>query len=190
MILSLLLWSSAHAHSEFSTSDVQDWLDAVVLLTNNGAFCSGSVIDNRGTVLTAYHCVASDRQTTVQTRSGNTYTGETFAVDVKHDLALVRLQDWESNASVTPLVVQSEMPEQGEPVYALGHPLAPYERKPMLKGTLQWSVSQGIVSAVGDRLIQVDAPLNTIGGPIVNASGEIIGVASRKLRETTFFLGP
>ena len=35
------------------------------------------------------------------------------------------------------------------------------------KGTLQWSVSQGIVSAV-ERLIQVDAPLNPgiSGGPM------------------------
>ena len=192
MILSLLLWVAAHAHPDIKPSTIQTWLDAVVLLTNNGAFCSGSLIDEDGIILTAYHCVASGRYTTVQTRSGATYTGETIAVDVKHDLALIQLQDW-STSTVALLEVQSELPKQGELVYALGHPLAPYERKPMLNGTLQWSISQGIVSAVGERLIQVDAPLNpgNSGGPIVNNSGEIIGVASRKLRgDNLSFLGP
>lgn len=192
MIMSLLLWTPVHAHSD-RTSDIQDWLDAVVLLTNNGAFCSGTIVDDKGVVLTAYHCVASGRMTSVQTRSGNTYVGETVAVDVKHDLALIQLREWSSNTAFSPLSVQNEQPNQGELVYALGHPLAPYERKPMLKGTLQWSVSQGIVSAIGDRLIQVDAPLNpgNSGGPIVNESGEIIGVASRKLRgDNLSFLGP
>lgn len=193
MILSLLLWSQAHAHSNINTSDIQRWLDAVVLLTNNGAFCSGSFVDDAGTVLTAYHCVASGRETIVQTRSDVTYTAETIAVDVKHDLALLQIQNWKSSVSIIPLVVRLDSPKQGEPVYALGHPLAPYERKPMLKGTLRWSVSQGVVSAVGERLIQVDAPLNpgNSGGPVLNDSGEIIGVASRKLRgDNLSFLGP
>ena len=72
-----------------------------------------------------------------------------MAVDVQHDLALIQIEDWSVNNDYTPLIVQPKNPKQGELVYALGHPLAPYARKPMLKGTLQWSVSQGIVSAVG-----------------------------------------
>ena len=192
MYLSFLLLGLAQAHSEIGSQEIQDWLDAVVLLTNNGAFCSGALIDD-GTVLTAYHCVASGRNTTVQTRSQNVYQGHTVAVDVQHDLALVQLEDWSSNEILIPLSVNLDSPMQGDWVYALGHPLAPYARKPMLKGTLQWSVSQGVVSAVGERLIQVDAPLNpgNSGGPIVNTSGEIVGVASRKLRgDNLSFLGP
>ena len=41
-------------------------------------------------------------------------------------------------------------------------------------------------------MIQVDAPLNpgNSGGPIVNTSGEIVGVASRKLRgDNLSFIG-
>lgn len=193
MYLSLLSLGLAHAHSEISSQEIQDWLGAVVLLTNNGAFCSGALVDDDGTVLTAYHCVASGRETMVQTRSDQTFRAYTVAVDVQHDLALIQLEDWSPNNGYTPLIVQPENPNQGDLVYALGHPLAPYARKPMLRGTLQWSVSQGIVSAVGERLIQVDAPLNpgNSGGPIVNTSGEIVGVASRKLRgDNLSFLGP
>ena len=42
----------------------------------------------------------------------------------------------------------------------MGHPMAPLADYKMLKGTLRWSVSTGIVSAVGERFIQTDAALN------------------------------
>ena len=48
---------------------------------------------------------------------------------------------------------------------------------------LQWSVSAGIVSNVGPRLIQTDAALNpgNSGGPAVDSEGRVIGIVSRKL---------
>ncbi len=189
------LMGVATAHDSVVSVALQSWLDSVVLLTNNGAFCSGALIDAEGTVLTAYHCVASGRDTIVETRSGKTFDAHTIAVDVEHDLALIQVDNW-SDALAEKyghLVAQPIAPPQGTTVLALGHPLAPYARKPMLQGTLQWSVSQGVVSAVGERLIQVDAALNpgNSGGPIVNEQGEIIGVASRKLRgDNLSFLGP
>ena len=197
LLRGMLIWflsgMPVKAHPGLDVDVVQEWLDAVVLLTNNGAFCSGAWIDDSGTILTAYHCVASGRDTTVRTRDGKEYRAGTIAVDVSHDLALISVDSWSDSPKIHPFTVQSQSPSQGETIYALGHPLAPYARKPMLQGTLQWSMSDGIVSAIGERLIQVDAPLNpgNSGGPIVNLEGEIIGVASRKLRgDNLSFLGP
>lgn len=183
-----LSWSESPS---LNTDEVQDWLDAVVLLVNNGAWCSGAFINDTGLVATAYHCVASGRDTIVETRDGQALRAETVAVDPRHDLALIQLAEWPSTSSV--LQLRQEKPLQGESVYALGHPLAPYANKPLLHGTLQWSISSGIVSAVGQRLIQVDAPLNpgNSGGPIVDKDGKVIGIASRKLRgDNLSFLGP
>lgn len=177
--------------TSLNTDDVQEWLDAVVLLVNNGAWCSGAFINDTGLVATAYHCVASGRDTIVETRDGQELRAETIAVDPQHDLALIQLVEWPSTSNV--LSLRQDKPLQGESVYALGHPLAPYANKPLLNGTLQWSISSGIVSAVGQRLIQVDAPLNpgNSGGPIVDNNGQIIGIASRKLRgDNLSFLGP
>ena len=196
MMLSLFLISSVMAHPDSNQSVLlQQWLDSVVLLTNNGAFCSGAVIDDRGTVLTAYHCIASGRNTHVETRFGKVFEAKTVAVDVEHDLALIEVLEWtEADATrIGQLSIQPTPPKQGDWIMALGHPLAPYARKPLLKGTLQWSVSQGGVSAVGERLTQVDAALNpgNSGGPVLNEIGEVIGVASRKLRgDNLSFLGP
>ena len=194
MLLLLLLLSSmvAEAHPVVDPSAFQEWLGAVVLLTNNGAFCSGALIDDNGMVLTAYHCVASGRTTLVQTRTDAVFEAETIAVDIKHDLALIQIDEWVRFSEITPLMLHADLPEQGEPVFGLGHPMAPLETRPVFRGTLKWSVTSGVVSAVGDRFVQVDAPLNpgNSGGPIVNTEGEIIGVASRKLRgDNLSFIG-
>jgi hypothetical protein len=94
---------------------------------------------------------------------------------------------------VDPLEIRQELPMQGERVYALGHPFAPMADRKFFRGNLRWSVSEGIVSAVGERLIQSDVALNpgNSGGPIVDIDGRIIGIASRKLRgDNLSFLGP
>ena len=190
-ILAVSLMSSAFAHDNPSTDEVATWMDSVVLLVNNGAWCSGALIDESGVIVTAYHCIASGRETVVEFRSGDQYRGQTISVDPEHDLALVKLDDWTGDVST--LVLRSTPVKQGEYVYALGHPFAPFAEKPVLQGTLQWSITSGVVSAVGQRLIQVDAPLNpgNSGGPIVDTNGDIIGIASRKRRgDNLSFLGP
>ena len=162
--------------------DIDSWLDSVVLLVNNGAWCSGAFINDDGTIATAYHCVASGRDTAVKLRSGELVYAETIAVDTKHDLALIKPKELQTQPSI--LTLCEARPRQGEQLYALGHPMAPLADYKLLKGTLRWSVSTGIVSAVGERFIQTDAALNpgNSGGPSVNREGEIVGIASRKLR--------
>lgn len=183
----------AYPTNSGSTMDnIPVWLDAVVLLVNNGAWCSGVLLPENGYVATAYHCVASGRDTLVQLRDGRSAHAQTISVDSTHDLAVLWVEEWQS-LDVASLSVVEDTPRVGEKVFALGHPYAPYARKAWLKGTLQWSVSSGIVSAIGDRLIQTDVPLNpgNSGGPIVTEKGEIIGIASRKLRgDNLSFLGP
>jgi hypothetical protein len=82
----------------------------------------------------------------------------------------------------------------GETVWALGHPFAPQaESSALLAGTLTWSASRGVVSAVGERLTQVDAALNpgNSGGPVVDDQGRIVGIASRRLSgDNVAFIAP
>ena len=176
--------------AEFSPSDIDLWLDSVVLLLNNGAWCSGVVVDEEGTIATAYHCVASGRETIVELRSGKQAKAELIAADPKHDLALIRARDLSNQ---TPLTIRETRIPIGEEILTMGHPMAPLAQKDILAGTLQWSVSKGIVSAVGSRLIQTDASLNpgNSGGPSVDSNGQIVGIASRKLRgDNLSFLAP
>lgn len=163
-------------------SEISTWLDSVVLLVTGPAYCSGVVIDDEGTVATAYHCVASGLRSRVTTRDGASGKGRVLATRPREDLALISVP--ELAGKVPPLSVRHDSPRQGERVYGLGHPFAPAaERSAAMEGMLLWSVTEGIVSAVGPRLIQTDAALNpgNSGGPVVDAQGRIVGITSRKL---------
>ncbi len=156
------------------------WLDAVVLLTTGPSSCTGTIVEPSGTVLTAYHCVANGLRPEVELRDGRVLRGRTIAADPLHDLALVEVLEIGPDAAFLPLAAAD--PAQGSEVWALGHPFASAATG-QLDGTLKWSVSRGVVSAVGSSFIQTDAALNpgNSGGPLINGAGELIGVVSRKL---------
>ncbi len=170
------------APGDASPAQLERWLDSVVLLVNGPAFCSGVVVGEDGLVATAYHCVSSGLRTRVRTRDGREGIARVVATAPREDLALIRAP--ELAGAVPPLPVREDTPLRGERVYGMGHPYAPAaDRSAAMEGMLLWSVTEGIVSAVGPRLIQTDAALNpgNSGGPVVDARGRIVGITSRKL---------
>jgi hypothetical protein len=163
-----------------SPDQIEAWLDSVVILVTGPAWCSGVVI-GPDTIATAYHCVATGLRTKVRTRDGQEAVGRMVAARPREDLALVHVEGLEG---LRPLAVHPDRPRRGVRVYGLGHPFGPAaEQSEALEGTLLWSVTEGIVSAAGPRLIQTDAALNpgNSGGPVVDLSGRIVGITSRKL---------
>ncbi len=155
------------------------WLDAVVLLMDGPALCGGVIVNPTGVVATAYHCVTHGDTVRVELRDGRVLKGTVQARDPAHDLALVRIDAM----GLPVLAVRAEDPTVGERVYGLGHPLGS-AASGKLEGLLAWSVSEGIVSAVGPWLIQTDAALNpgNSGGPVVDAEGRVVGIVSKKLK--------
>ncbi len=156
---------------------VEAWLGSVVLLTTGSSSCAGAVVGVE-TVATAYHCIVNGSRPRVELRDGTTLRGKTVAVDVDHDLALVHVTGLVAPA----MPLRQEPPSVGTRVYGIGHPFAPAAAGKLV-GTLRWSVTEGIVSAVGEWYIQTDAALNpgNSGGPTVDEKGRIVGIASRKL---------
>lgn len=184
LVIACGFWAApVHATEPENLPDrVDQWMESVVLLLTGPAWCTGVVIDEEGTVATAYHCVASGLRPEIRTRNGDQFIGKMVAADPKNDVALVVASDLAG--VVGPLAIRDDQPRQGEQLYGLGHPFAPAAGRTMaMEGMLQWSVSSGIVSAVGPRLIQTDAALNpgNSGGPAVDEDGRIIGIVSRKL---------
>lgn len=91
------------------------------------------------------------------------------AIDEMHDLVLLEVK----NSKATKLkLAKSDLPEVGEDVYAIGNPQG-------LEGTF----SKGIISSIrdfdGHNIIQITAPISpgSSGGPLINAVGEVIGIA-------------
>jgi S1-C subfamily serine protease len=147
---------------------------------------SGIVYDQRGWILTNKHVVEGGTGITVRLTDGRMVPASIYGLDNLTDLAIVKV-DGVTGLSVAP-IGSSDSLQVGELVIAIGNPL-----------DFQYpdTVTSGIVSALGrdlsvldasgtaptsslHDLIQTDAAINTgnSGGPLVDASGRIIGVAT------------
>ena len=137
---------------------------------------SGVVIGAQGEVLTNAHVVENCAKITVQSLSAS--AAYLIARDDKNDLAVVR-----GSLPASPVAVfrKGEPVRAGKSVVALGYPLS---------GLLadQASLSVGNVSALaglGDdsRFLQISAPVQpgNSGGPLLDASGHLIGIVTGKL---------
>ena len=116
----------------------------------------------------------------IQTLDGRRTTGRVSHVLPSADIAII---DVSALAGEPFLPISKQAPDPGDEVTAIGHPFGVRPGAGFMAGTLRWSISTGVVSTVGARSIQITAPLNpgNSGGPVLNESGELIGVVSRKL---------
>ncbi len=138
---------------------------------------SGVIIDQNGLVLTNAHVVERVDLVSITLADGTIYDGKVLGSDTITDLALVQVEE-DINSKVAPLG-DSEKLEVGDWAIALGTPYG-----------LEKTVTLGIISSLhrdinslgfSDKrldLIQTDAAINpgNSGGPLVNSSGEVIGI--------------
>ncbi len=141
---------------------------------------SGFVIDPNGLIVTNAHVVESAGSIQVRLADGRRFPASVVGRDNRVDLALLKI-DGAPRLTVLPLGDSNRL-RVGELVLALGNPFG-----------LEQSVSMGIVSRKGAPLtvaapgfdfIQTDAAINpgNSGGPLVNISGEVVGVNSMAAR--------
>jgi len=144
---------------------------------------SGFVIDPNGLIVTNAHVVDSAGTIQVRLADGRRFPATVVGRDSRVDVALLKIEG-AGRLTVLPLGDSNRL-RVGELVLALGNPFG-----------LEQSVSFGIVSRKGAPLtvaapgfdfIQTDAAINpgNSGGPLVNMSGEVIGVNSMVARNGT-----
>ena len=158
---------------------------------------SGFVYSDEGHIVTNAHVVADAAEIQVTFWDGFVTTAEVTGVDEYSDLAVIRV-DVSEDRLVPVIVGNSSELLVGQRVVAIGNPFG-----------LQSSMTQGIVSALGRALpsarlinqsnqrfnnpsiIQVDSIINpgNSGGPLLNYSGEVIGVNTAIRTETGTFEG-
>ena len=137
---------------------------------------TGTIIDERGYILTNYHVVSDVRKIEVTLDDGRGLVAELVAYDAAADLAVIKIPA-SKPLNVIRLGTSADL-MVGESVIALGNAFG-YEQ----------TVTRGVVSALGrdvqvsetqsyDHLIQTDASINpgNSGGPLLNIDGEMIGV--------------
>jgi len=151
---------------------------------------SGVLVDPKGYIVTNRHVVEKADRIRVKLQDdppGVLHDAKVIGTDQETDLAVIRI---ESNK---PLPVaklgNSDGMQVGDWVLAVGSPFG-----------LQETVTAGIVSAKGRNIvpnrqfqsfIQTDAAINpgNSGGPLVNMSGEVIGINTAILTDTNAYAG-
>jgi len=144
---------------------------------------TGFVIDKEGHIVTNYHVASDIEQLEVHFSSGLKVYGDVIGTDLDSDLAVIKV-DVDPDELVPLILGDSNLIKVGQTVVAIGNPYG-------LSGTM----TVGVVSARGRVLdsmrqtstgsyyssgdtIQTDALINpgNSGGPLLNLSGEVIGV--------------
>jgi len=126
------------------------------------------------------------REVRVEFPSGKNVTAEVVATDDEHDLAILEI----SEPSDSPPLVPRTNVSVGSPILAIGNPYGDLARfSNELEGLLNFSVSQGIVSAKSESYIQTDAVLSpgNSGGPMLTCDGKVVGVADKLLESRIGF---
>jgi putative serine protease PepD len=141
---------------------------------------SGFVIDTRGDIVTNDHVIAGGSDIRIGFADDRTYRAKVVGTDPATDVAVLRVDA--PRSLLHPLSFASSGGLQpGDPVYAIGDPFG-----------LDRTMTTGIVSAVGRDIqapdgrtipnaVQTDAAINhgNSGGPLLDASGRVIGVTSQ-----------
>jgi hypothetical protein len=146
----------------------------------DGALGTGFVFHSPRHVATALHVVDLGRELKVEFPTGRVTTAEVVAIDDEHDLAILELAQPSNAPPLEPRMSVSV----GSPILAIGNPYGDLARfSNELEGLLNFSVSQGIVSAKSDTFLQTDAVLSpgNSGGPMLTCDGKVVGVADRLL---------
>lgn len=169
----------ASAGEDFSGIIETAILSVVTIRTNSGQG-TGFIVDSEGYIVTNAHVLADSQGNLASgiqaiTSDGNARTATFIGYNGDFDIALLKISGtWDELE-----FGDSNNVQVGEKVIAIGNPLG-----------LQFSVSQGIVSAIHrtgangiDAYIQTDAALNpgNSGGPLINVEGKVIGINNFKI---------
>src|ERR1035437_386359 len=151
---------------------------------------SGVIVDGKGYILTNRHVVEKADRIRVKLQDdapGVLHDAKVIGTDQETDLAVIKIDT--DHALTVAKLGNSDSMQVGDWVLAIGSPFG-----------LQETVTAGIVSAKGRSIvpnrqfqsfIQTDAAINpgNSGGPLVNMAGEVVGINTAILTETSSYAG-
>ncbi len=139
---------------------------------------SGSIVDERGYILTNYHVIQGATQLEVQVENDK-FSGTVVGTDRDDDLAIVKVEVPRGHRLTVVKLGTSQGLDVGQKVLAIGNPFG-------LQRTLTTGIISGLERPLRDAAarrtisgaIQTDAAINpgNSGGPLLNAKGEMIGI--------------
>jgi len=155
---------------------IEQYQKAIIQIATPSGTGTGFYVKEFDLIVTNDHVVAENAEVTIAGKAFDKTLSRVWYTDRKHDLAFLETP---KNIELPEVRLgQYEQMKDGDVVVAIGHPFG-----------LNYTATQGMISKVdrirdGLKYIQIDAAINpgNSGGPLVNMSGEIIGVNSFIIR--------
>jgi len=155
-----------------------DWFSLDMYEIPQGAG-SGFVWDTDGHIITNFHVIYQANKIEVILSNQESYSAKVIGVSPDHDLAVLKVQAPTEKFKPIPVGTSKGL-KVGQKAISIGNPFG-----------LDYSLTTGVVSALGRSMralsgrqihdmIQTDAAINpgNSGGPLLNSSGELIGVST------------
>lgn len=148
---------------------------------------TGVVIKDDGTILTNFHVVAGAKKLRVTFFDGTETEAFVISVQPDKDLAVLKPQKIPDDLEAA-VLGSSQQLAPGDIVVAVGFP---YGIGPSVSSGVVSGLNRNFKSPDGQQmlkgLIQFDAAANSgnSGGPLVNASGEVVGIVTAILNPTS-----
>ena len=192
LILMVLLWKAFErksSDSAASRSIIASAAEAVLTIIvydgagNQKAQGSGFILATDGLAATNFHVLAGAQRATAECCNGRKFEIDSIeGVNSDEDLVVFQLHETGIDGTLhnLPTVTLDTTGDVsvGEKVIAIGSPQG-----------LENTVSDGIVSAIRSdksvRYLQITSPISpgSSGGPVLNASGKVIGIATMQMPE-------
>src|SRR6185369_16226948 len=144
---------------------------------------SGSIIDDKGDILTNFHVVQNATRLEVQIENDK-YPATVVGTDRDNDLAVIKVDVPRGHRFTAVSLGSSSGLQVGQKVLAIGNPFG-------LQRTLTTGIISGLERPLRDPAsrrtiqgaIQTDASINpgNSGGPLLNSKGEMIGITTMPL---------
>ena len=164
--------------------------DPSIQFVEEASLGSGVIVDRRGYIVTNAHVVANAVNIKVVTFGfeRTVYPAVIIRKDLENDIAILKIEP--DSPMPTVILGDSDMIKVADRVLTVGSPFG-----------LEQTVTAGIISddsrnliidgQAYENMIQTDAAINrgNSGGPLINVSGEVIGINSAIYAPTGVFTG-
>ena len=150
--------------------------DAVVRLDSG---CSGVVVSSDGLLLTSEHC-GNDRKVKVTFSDGSQGSAELIYAPVKNGIDEAQLYKLQGEGPFKFAAVSKVPVNPGDAVWSVGYPAGNYQLNRGAVKKIGYTVSNGRQSVTLKQGIVTDWDTDggNSGGPLLNVSGEVVGLLS------------